>query len=82
MSLDEGGVRLLVARSGFEVEFRVLAAAEDGWLRALGEGRTLAASLAAALAIDPGFDLGATLGRHLALGSFRSWSLAPEETER
>ncbi len=79
VSLDEGGVRLLVARSGFEVEYRVLAAGEDAWLRGLGEGRTLVASLAPALAVDPGFDLGATLGRHLALGSFRRWSLAPEE---
>ncbi|MCE9659313.1 MAG: putative DNA-binding domain-containing protein [Burkholderiales bacterium] len=81
VSLDEGGVRLLVARSGFEVEYRVLAPCEDAWLRALGEGHTLAASLVAALAVDCGFDLGATLGRHLALGSFRCWSLAPEEAE-
>jgi hypothetical protein len=78
VSLDEGGVRLLVARSGFEVEFRVLDAAEDRWLRALGEGRTVAAALQSALEVDSAFDLGATLGRHLALGSFRGWSLAPE----
>jgi len=80
LSLDAGGVRLLVGRSGFEVEFRLLGAAEDAWLRALAEGRTLGAASAAALAVDSAFDLGATLGRHLALGSFRRWSLAPEET--
>lgn len=78
VSLDEGGVRLLVARSAFEVEFRILGVAEDRWLRALAEGRTLAAALESALAVDSAFDFGATLGRHLALGSFRSWSLAPE----
>ena len=80
VSLDEGGVRLLVGRSAFEVEFRLLGAAEDAWLRALAEGRTLAVASARALAVDAGFDLGATLGRHLALGSFRSWSLAPEDS--
>lgn len=79
VALDEGGVRLLVARAGFEVEYRVLGRAEDRWLRALAEGRTLAVALQAALDVDAGFDLGATLGRHLALGSFRSWSLATEE---
>jgi hypothetical protein len=79
VALDEGGVRLLVARAGFEVEYRVLGRAEDRWLRALAEGRTLAVALQAALEVDAGFDLGATLGRHLALGSFRGWSLAAEE---
>jgi len=81
VSLDDGGVRVLVARRDFEVEFRVLGAAEDRFLRALAEGRSLAAALAAALAVDVTFDLGATLGRHLALGSFRAWSLAPIEND-
>jgi hypothetical protein len=76
--LDEGGVRLLVARTGFEVEFRILGVAEERWLRALAEGRSLAAAVQSALALDPSFDLGATLGRHLGLGSFRGWSLARE----
>lgn len=79
VSLDAGAVRLLVARRDFEVEFRVLGVAEDRFLRALAEGRTLAAALQAALALDGGFDAGATLGRHLALGSFRAWSLADDE---
>jgi len=79
VSLDEGGVRLLVARSGFEVEFRTLGAAEDRWLRALAEGCTLATALGAALAIDPDFDFSAALGRHLALASFRAFSLADDE---
>jgi len=78
VSLDQGDVRLLVARSGFVVEFRILGIAEDRWLRALAKGRTLGAAVAAALGLDPSFDLGATLGRHLAAGSFRGWSLAPE----
>lgn len=79
VALDEGEARLLVARAGFEVEFRVLGLAEERWLRALAEGRTLPVALQAALDVDAGFDFGAVLGRHLALGSFRTWSLAAEE---
>jgi hypothetical protein len=78
VSLDAGAVRVLVARRDFEVEFRVLGGAEDRFLRSLAEGRTLAFALQAALALDPAFDIGATLGRHLALGTFRAWSLADE----
>jgi hypothetical protein len=79
VSLDAAGVHLLVARCDFEVEFRVLGGGEDRFLRALAEGRTLPAALQAALASEAGFDLGATLGRHFALGTFRAWSLAGDE---
>ena len=79
VSLDAGGARLLVARSAFEVEYRILGAAEDRFLRRLGAGDDLAAATAGALALDAGFDLGATLGRHLALGSFRGFTVAKEE---
>ena len=76
ISLDEGGVRLLVLRRALEIEFVLLAHAEDHWLRALGSGATLADATLAALACDPAFDLAATLGRHLALGSFAALSFA------
>jgi hypothetical protein len=79
VSLDAGEVRVLVARRDFEVEFRVLSVAEDRFLRALAEGRTLPEALLAALASDADFDVGATLGRHFALGTFRAWSLADAE---
>lgn len=82
VSLDAGAVRVLVARRDFEAEFRVLDVAEDRFLRALAEGRTLPAALEAALASDADFDFGATLGRHLALGTFRSWSLGEAEERR
>ena len=78
-SLDDGGVRVLVARSDFEVEFRLLADPEDRFLRALAAGEPLATAVPAALAVDPAFDLGATLARHVALGSFRAWSLADDD---
>jgi len=76
VSLADGGVSILVARSDFEVELRVLAAGEDRFLRALAQGLPLAAAVPTALAVDPAFDFAATLARHVALGTFRAWSLA------
>ena len=71
VSLDAGGVRLLVARDAEgDVEFRLLDAAEAFWLEALARGKALGLAVAAALAVDPAFDFGAALGRHLALGTF------------
>ena len=81
VSLERGGVRVLVARSNLEVEFRLLGRAEDRFLRALAEGQPLAAAVAAALAADPRFDLGVTLARHVALGTFRAWSLADRDDD-
>ena len=78
ITLDEGGVRLAVARRAFEIEFRLLGAAEDRWLRALASGATLNAATLSALDLDPDFDLAAVLARHLALGSLCAFSLAPE----
>lgn len=75
ISLDDGGVRLLVARRDGDIEFRLLGDAEDHWLRALTAGATLAAATAAALDRDAGFDLGGVLGRHLSLGTFAHMSL-------
>lgn len=70
ISLDEGGVRLLVLRRALETTFVRLGAAEWTWLAALAAGATLAAATAAALAQEAGFDLGAVLSRHLVLGTF------------
>ncbi|MEO7707278.1 MAG: DNA-binding domain-containing protein [Caldimonas sp.] len=72
--LDQGGVQLLVARRDDDIEFRSLGAAEACWLRTLVEERPLAEAVVAALALDPGFDFGAVLARHLRLGTFcRVW---------
>jgi hypothetical protein len=79
VSLADGGVRVLVARRDFEVEFRVLDAGEDCFLRALAAGQPLGGAVPAALDIDPGFDFASTLARHVALGTFRAWSLADAE---
>jgi hypothetical protein len=75
VALDEGGVRLQVARRAGEVELRRLGAAEDRWLRALARGADLEAATLDALAVDAGFDLPGCLARHVALGSFAALSL-------
>ena len=81
VSLDDGGVQLLVARRDFDVEFRVLHAAEDVWLRALAAGATLEIATARALDANPAFGLAGVLTRHLSLGSFARLSLAAEPDE-
>jgi hypothetical protein len=72
--LDQGGVQLLVARRDLDIELRLLGAAEACWLRALADRRPLAEAVVAALDLDPAFDFGAVLARHLRLGTFcRAW---------
>ncbi|HKW82261.1 MAG TPA: DNA-binding domain-containing protein [Burkholderiaceae bacterium] len=76
LSLADGGVRLLVLRRRLEIEFVLLGDGEARWLGLLASGATLADATIAALGRDPAFDLAATLGRHLALGSFGALSFA------
>ena len=76
IALDEGGVDLLALRRELEIEFVLLGAAEVVWLRELHRGATLAQATVAALDVQSGFDLPATLGRHLALGTFAALSFA------
>jgi len=74
ISLDEGGVDLLVVQRALEIEFRQLGLAEGQWLRALADEATLADATRRALDVDPAFDLMAALGRHLGLGLFTETS--------
>jgi hypothetical protein len=76
IALDEGGVDLLVLRRELEIEFVLLDAAEALWLRELQRGVPLALATQAALDTRLSFDLAATLGRHLALGTFAALSFA------
>jgi hypothetical protein len=70
VSLDEGGVRLLVLQQALEIVFVPLDPDEDRWLRTLADGAGLGQASACAFDVDPAFDLASTLGRHLALGLF------------
>jgi len=81
ISLDDGGVKLLVVQRALEVEMRKLDAAEDDFLRALAAGAALAAATQSALAFEAGFDLGAALARHLSLGLFTGFALPQDEEE-
>ena len=75
ISLDEGGVNLLVVQHDLEIEFRHLGSAEARWLCGLADGASLADATQTALDVDPAFDLAATLARHLGLGLFTGVSL-------
>jgi len=80
VSLDDGGVGLLLLRRGLEPAFVLLTVAEHVWLASLASGSTLAEATLAAFDHDAGFDLAATLGRHLSLGSFGALAdIGPEE---
>jgi hypothetical protein len=70
ISLDEGGVNLIVVQRALDVEFVLLGDAEDIWLRALADGAGLAEASARALDADPALALTAMLARHLGLGLF------------
>lgn len=78
VSLDEGGVRLLVVQHDLEVEFQHLDAGEHAWLRQLATGATVLRAAAAACAADPAFDLGATLARHCARRLFTGLAVQEE----
>ena len=75
ISLDEGGVNVLVVQRDLEIEFHLLDAAESRWLCAVGDGRSLSDATAQALDCDVAFDLAAALARHLASGLFVEVSL-------
>ena len=82
VALDEGGVELLVVQRALEVEFRPLGRGESGWLRALAAGAALADATDAALAAEPGFDLGAALARHVGDGLFVAlWTPPPSRVQ-
>ena len=61
VDLEAGGVRLEVRRAGDDVGFRTLDPATYEFRAALAGGRPLGDAADAALALDPGFDLGAAL---------------------
>lgn len=70
LSLDEGGVQLMVVQHALEIEFRLLGAAEYQWLHALAGGDCLADATQKVLDGNPTFDLAGTLARHFGLGAF------------
>ncbi len=75
VSLDDGGIRLLIARSALGPQFLPLTDGEYVFLRALSKGRGLQQACESALAGEAGFNLGATLLKHVSLGTLVEFSL-------
>ena len=66
VSLDEGGVALLVRRDAHGVSLARIGAGEHAWLAALMAGATLGAAIDAAQSADATFDLGSALRERIA----------------
>jgi hypothetical protein len=73
VSLDEGGVHLLLLRFEGEVRIHRIDLAEHTFLAALQRGEPLSDALERAYEADEGFALGRVLQEHIALGTFASW---------
>ena len=69
VDLGEGGVRALVIRRELTVYVEALASGEAELLAALAAQQPLVAAVQAALAVQPDFDLTATLADHLQRGT-------------
>jgi hypothetical protein len=78
VDLAAGRARLEVRRSGDEVGFRSLDPAPWAFRASLRAGRPLETAAAAALALDPGFDLAEALHALLVEGVLTAFTLAPE----
>ncbi|WP_044872378.1 putative DNA-binding domain-containing protein [Pseudomonas sp. LFM046] len=65
----------LVLRNGLEVEVSRIGPGAMAFIQALGAGVPLGQAVAAALAIDTGFDLGTTLAQLLAGGAITQFAL-------
>ena len=66
VSLDEGGVAVLIRRDAHGVSLARIGAGEHAWLAALAVGATLGAAIDAAQDADATFDLGSTLRERIA----------------
>lgn len=75
VDLAEGGVRLLVARPGPDVEIERLSAGDDALLRAFAAGQDFDTAGRAALAAQPDYDLPAALRRYVARGVVADFSI-------
>lgn len=75
ISLDDGGVRLLIRRHEV-VEFVCLDAAEYEFLRHLDKGAPLGAAAEAAASLEAGFDLTSVLARFVGDGTLTDFRLS------
>ena len=67
--LEEGGVRLLVRRTGTDVVFEPLGAAGFTWISSLATGQSLGDGVARAVSVDSQFDVAIALRTHIAMST-------------
>ncbi len=81
VNLDEGGAYLLVIRRHGEVEIESLGAGAHAFVESLHAGALLAAATEAATAVEPEFDLAATLSGLVRRGTFSGFDIATARLE-
>ena len=81
VNLDEGGAYLLVIRRHGEVEIESLGAGAHAFVESLHAGAPLAAATEAAIAVEPEFDLAATLSGLVRRGTFSGFDIAAARLE-
>ena len=80
VNLADGGVRLLVARRELEVVIESLSTGDDALLRAFTAGQRFEDASAAALAVQPDYDLPTALRRHVASAVIIDFSITGDMT--
>jgi len=78
VNLDAGAEQLLVIRHGVDVVIGALGAGEYAMLRAFADGKNLGEAADGALAVEPAFDLGAALRRHVVVETFSGFERLDE----
>lgn len=81
VSLDEGGVRLLIIRRDEDIEFEALGAGEYVLLSHLAAGDSAFDACEQALAAEPDFDLAVRLRSHIVRQTFTGFDLSAPSTE-
>ena len=74
VDLSQGGVKLLLIRSGYTIEMHPMGTAEFTLLRGLAEQKTIGQSFEEAVRIEPAFDLNAFLRKHITHGTLVDFS--------
>lgn len=78
VNLEAGGSQVLVIRCSLNIEIQPLAPGEFALLSALADGNDVTRAYEIAFAVDPEFDLGACLQKHIIQRTLVDWVLDPE----
>lgn len=81
VSLDEGGVNVLVSRAGFDVQVCPLGDGDYAFMSSVSAGRTGIEAITAALSIEPGVDVPGILRRAVQNNAIAGFSKDPIPNE-